>query len=397
MARHQSPGLARGARFGALLSLLMLVTLETRKAFQGPYLASSEVGFAEWGGLVVAWLALAALLVAAEGRFPGHDLARFGHAVLVLALLGLLAGPLTAANPLWTHLGVGSLPVVNLLLWVYGAPALLLAWHARAAGRLKRAGLARAAGGAALVLLLVLVTLEVRQAFRGPFLDVPAIGFAEWGGLVVAWLALAALLVAAEGRAPGHDLERFGHAVLVLALLGLLAGPLSAANPLWAHLEVGSLPVVNLLLWVYGAPALLLAWHARAAGRRGRRELSRAAASAALLLLFVLVTLEVRQAFRGAILDGLAAGHGERYAYSAAWVALGIGLLVAGIVGPGGRALRLAALAVMTLAVGKVFLYDTAHLTDLYRVLSFLGLGLSLLLLAWLYQRFVFRTPAAPL
>jgi uncharacterized membrane protein len=30
-------------------------------------------------------------------------------------------------------------------------------------------------------------------------------------------------------------------------------------------------------------------------------------------------------------------------------------------------------------------------------VLSFLGLGLSLLLLAWLYQRFVFRTPAAPL
>ena len=34
----------------------------------------------------------------------------------------------------------------------------------------------------------------------------------------------------------------------------------------------------------------------------------------------------------------------------------------------------------MALAVGKVFLYDTAHLTDLYRVLSFLGLGLSLLL-----------------
>ena len=38
-----------------------------------------------------------------------------------------------------------------------------------------------------------------------------------------------------------------------------------------------------------------------------------------------------------------------------------------------------------------MFLFDTAHLADLYRVFSFLGLGLSLLLLAYLYQRFVFR------
>jgi uncharacterized membrane protein len=41
--------------------------------------------------------------------------------------------------------------------------------------------------------------------------------------------------------------------------------------------------------------------------------------------------------------------------------------------------------------VAKVFLYDTANLSDLYRVFSFLGLGASLLLLAWVYQRFVFR------
>jgi len=56
-----------------------------------------------------------------------------------------------------------------------------------------------------------------------------------------------------------------------------------------------------------------------------------------------------------------------------------------------GRTLRYASLVVMLLAVGKVFLFDTRNLSDLYRVFSFLGLGLSLLLLAWLYQRFVFR------
>jgi uncharacterized membrane protein len=83
----------------------------------------------------------------------------------------------------------------------------------------------------------------------------------------------------------------------------------------------------------------------------------------------------------------------ERYAYSAAWILFGTALLVAGIATKG-KALRYASLAVMLLSVGKVFLYDTSNLSDLYRVFSFLGLGVSLLALAWVYQRFVFRESA---
>jgi uncharacterized membrane protein len=44
----------------------------------------------------------------------------------------------------------------------------------------------------------------------------------------------------------------------------------------------------------------------------------------------------------------------------------------------------------MLLAIVKVFVYDMSALSDLYRVFSFLGLGVSLLLLAYLYQRYVF-------
>ena len=51
----------------------------------------------------------------------------------------------------------------------------------------------------------------------------------------------------------------------------------------------------------------------------------------------------------------------------------------------------------MLAAVAKVFLSDTSHLRDLYRVVSFLGLGASLLLLAFLYQRFVFGRVRDPL
>jgi len=50
---------------------------------------------------------------------------------------------------------------------------------------------------------------------------------------------------------------------------------------------------------------------------------------------------------------------------------------------------------VMVVSVGKVFLFETRHLEDLYRVMSFLGLGLSLFGLAYVYQRFVFRPSSA--
>jgi uncharacterized membrane protein len=40
--------------------------------------------------------------------------------------------------------------------------------------------------------------------------------------------------------------------------------------------------------------------------------------------------------------------------------------------------------------VVKVFVFDTGNLTGLYRVASLLGLGLTLLGLAYVYQRWVF-------
>ncbi len=124
--------------------------------------------------------------------------------------------------------------------------------------------------------------------------------------------------------------------------------------------------------------------------RHGGRRLPPVASAAALALGFAWISLEVRQLFHGSFLDAGPSGAAERYAYSAAWVLYGVALLLAGIARRG-PILRYGSLGVMLLAVAKVFLYDTARLSDLYRVLSFLGLGASLLLLGFLYQRFVFR------
>ena len=73
--------------------------------------------------------------------------------------------------------------------------------------------------------------------------------------------------------------------------------------------------------------------------------------------------------------------------YTSAWAAgLGACLLVAGF-----RVrwafLRWLALGLLTLAIAKVFLFDTRSLSQGYRILSFLGLGVLLLLVSFIYQR----------
>ena len=68
------------------------------------------------------------------------------------------------------------------------------------------------------------------------------------------------------------------------------------------------------------------------------------------------------------------------------WGALGFAAIVAGLMRDK-RVLRLGGLGVLTLAVGKVFLVDLANLESIWRVGSFLAIGLLLLAGAFAYQR----------
>jgi len=71
---------------------------------------------------------------------------------------------------------------------------------------------------------------------------------------------------------------------------------------------------------------------------------------------------------------------------SAFWTLTGLGAVVYGLLRDVKR-LRLGGLALLALAVAKVYTYDLAELDELSRVLSFIGLGLLLLVGAFAYQR----------
>jgi uncharacterized membrane protein len=76
----------------------------------------------------------------------------------------------------------------------------------------------------------------------------------------------------------------------------------------------------------------------------------------------------------------------SQLALSGFWGALGLAAILAGLVRRK-RELRFAGLGILALAVGKVFLVDLAHLESIWRVGSFLAIGLLLLAGAFAYQR----------
>jgi uncharacterized membrane protein len=77
---------------------------------------------------------------------------------------------------------------------------------------------------------------------------------------------------------------------------------------------------------------------------------------------------------------------------SIAWAAYSLALLVLGLQARLAAA-RWASLALLFLTIAKVFLLDLGRLDGLWRAASMLGLAVSLLLVSFLYQRFVFRKP----
>src|SRR3546814_6429532 len=86
---------------------------------------------------------------------------------------------------------------------------------------------------------------------------------------------------------------------------------LLAYNPLWSGEPVGAWPLVNLLALAYLVPAGFALAFARELRADGLRKTAMAAAIYALLLVFAWLTLEVRRAFHGPVLDFGGTGDGR--------------------------------------------------------------------------------------
>lgn len=232
--------------------------------------------------------------------------------------------------------------------------------------------------GAALAFVTVAVPLQLDK---------------EW--ITIGWALEAAALAWLYTRIPHRGLlfASGGLAAVVFVRLVLNEAVLSyharSATPIW-----------NWYLYTYLAAAVALFLAARFLRGTaddlldGRLRVSTADVVFGTVLLFALVNIEIADWFaEGPTLTfHLARGTSlaQDLAYTLAWAVFGVGLLAAGIVGKS-RAARAAALGLLVVTVLKAFLHDLGRLGGLYRVASFVGLAVSLSLVAIAIQRFVLR------
>ena len=330
------------------------------------------IGFAIWAAVMVPLLGWTQAYGGAAWLSPGLAAVAGIYVIALVAQLQIVGADdrISPIEIAWLHLnGLGAFAAAYLLLEdthvaVTGPlAAAAAAWHGALAAFLLGRSRDHALHVAALAFSLFTIALALQ--YDGPAVIV---GWAAEGMAIVAlglherrdWL-----------RVAGGAL--FGVAVArTLLLLGtsIPASYVVAVNPRAAG-------TVLVIAFSYAIAAL----HHRHADQRGSRW---ATATALLVAQFVTVALLTHEiaaffgvrhvAFTGELVTSVTWG-----AYATALILIGLYRRYA--------PLRYFGIALFGITILKVFFGDLAHLQQIYRVLSFIGLGLLLLLTSYLYQR----------
>lgn len=208
------------------------------------------------------------------------------------------------------------------------------------------------------------------------------------------WITLGLFL---EAAALWWLVRRIPHPGLPWAglILFIVGGVRLLLNPHIFNYGVSDTLIFNWILYTYGVSALACFVGPRwlpADSSEISGLMSGMVNILGLVLVFALINLEIADWFAN---DGrmtlLWSRHYARdLATSVAWGLYGMLLLSIGIM-KSSHVLRLVSLVVIILTVGKVFLYDLSNLEGLYRVLSFLGLAVALIVVSLSYRTFVFK------
>ena len=366
--RALRPGLAAaGALFatGAVAALALALTMALEKGWLTVALALMVAG--------IAW-------VADKRPLPALRMLAAAVAVLVMARI--------AWEPRIVGPDVGTTPIFNWLLYGYGISAAAFAVGGHLLRRRADDGPARTIDSGAIVLTVLLAFSEIRHfLYRGDIYR-NSTGLAELALQVSVGLAMTIGLerLRLHTRSLVHDVGAL--VVAALTLMAIVLGLAVSKNPLLTGEPVGG-SFVNLILLGYGLPAVLAA--ALALQTRGVRPrfYSATAAVTAVALALAYLSLEARTLYHGEVLSVGPTSNAEQYTYSAVWLAFGVVLLAGGVL-LRSQPVRFASAAVVILTVLKVFLVDMHDLTGVYQGLSFIGLGVVLLGIGWLYQRLLF-------
>jgi len=209
--------------------------------------------------------------------------------------------------------------------------------------------------------------------------------FDQWWA-VVGWAIESAAIVWA-GLRSRRDWMRMGGAVLLawtivrLVLLGFFELP-AGFSPVF-NARVGATLLIVAVCYVL---ALL---HQRYGDQMSDRAGPEIASLYVIgnVLTVVLLTTEISFYWQVREDTDAAARLARSASVSVAWAVYGTALIVVGILRRYAP-IRYLAIALLTMTIVKAFLFDLSMLGGIYRIIGFVGLGVFLLLGAWLYQRY---------
>ncbi len=305
----------------------------------------------------------------------------------------------------WDSLALVLLPVANASLGFIGFYSLLDRPDTRWAGpwlavvfaafyllllRLPAQGRLRASPA-------VLESLHLAAAVVFLTIAIPLRAHGRW--LTMGWLAEGAALLWVASRVKSVVLRVLALGCLALGLVALLTvNPTASATPIFNQ-RFGTYCVAI-------AVFAFIAWLATHAREKSEPESAQTwpmiAAGAALTmnaLVLIAISLEIDSFWstRHFMGDWRAFEQHRIYAefsYSAWFMLFGAILLGVGF-GRRSAFLRWQGLVLLAASVGKVFLVDMSALSQGYRILSFLGLGVLLLAVSFVYQRDLLKLRAA--
>jgi uncharacterized membrane protein len=145
----------------------------------------------------------------------------------------------------------------------------------------------------------------------------------------------------------------------------------------------------NALQLQFGLPflaACVLAWEC---DEHDCKQERRVCQLAAMCLGFIFATFLVQDYFGGSRILDQNNSSSEIYTYSVVWLLLAMVYQAIGLWRQQ-SAIHVGSLVLLLITVGKVFLVDASELEGFFRVLSFLGLGLALIVIGFFYNKVVF-------
>ncbi|MGA4605729.1 DUF2339 domain-containing protein [Pseudoalteromonas maricaloris] len=239
--------------------------------------------------------------------------------------------------------------------------------------------------GVAMHIVALLVTTETSYLLIGDYPDFTNLGFQESVLLALNWLVLGAVyLWRGQLSDKGNRLYPLAASLLLLGSALLHADISFANNPFFDQQYIGD-GVFNWLLLQWLAPACVFAVMLQF--KLIPPQFKRLVYGLIALLGLLFINGEIRALFHeGFLVLSMPMEQSELYTYSIVWLLISTVLIfVAKWIEH--KVLINAGFAGLAIVILKAFVVDMANLEGLLRALSFIGLGLCLVGIGWLFQK----------